>query len=44
MSAMAPKLGIRGTTRLYAIIGDPIAQVKSPGVYTTLFAERGIDV
>jgi shikimate dehydrogenase len=34
---------ITGATRLYAIIGDPIAQVRSPLVYTQAFAERGID-
>jgi shikimate 5-dehydrogenase len=27
-----------GATRLYGIIGDPIAQVKSPGVFTKSFA------
>jgi len=40
---MTAAVRIGGATRLYAIIGDPIAQVKSPGVYTMLFAERGID-
>jgi shikimate dehydrogenase len=34
---------ITGTTRLFAIIGDPIAQVRSPEVFAALFAERGID-
>jgi shikimate dehydrogenase len=34
---------ITGTTRLYAIIGDPIAQVRSPQVYTERFAATGID-
>ena len=37
----APK--IRGTTRLYAIIGDPIAQVRSPETFTESFAAAGID-
>jgi shikimate dehydrogenase len=34
---------ITGATRLYAIIGDPIAQVRSPEVFTARFAEAGID-
>ena len=29
---------INGATRLYAIVGDPIAQVKSPEVFSELFA------
>ncbi|WP_341909454.1 shikimate dehydrogenase [Polaromonas sp. YR568] len=32
-----------GATRLFVIVGDPIVQVKSPTVYTRLFAERGIN-
>lgn len=31
------------TRTLYAIIGDPIAQARSPEVFNKLFAERGID-
>jgi len=31
------------TRRLYAIIGDPIAQARSPTVFNARFAERGID-
>lgn len=34
---------ITGATRLYAIIGDPIAQVRSPEVFTERFATSGID-
>jgi len=34
---------ITGTTRLYAIIGDPIAQVRSPQLYTERFAAAGTD-
>ena len=34
---------IRGSTRLYAIIGDPIAQVRSPQVFTDRFSASGID-
>lgn len=36
-------LHIDGATRLFIIVGDPIVQVKSPTVYTRLFAERGIN-
>lgn len=36
-------LRISGTTHLYAIIGDPIAQVKSPEVFSALFVDAGID-
>lgn len=31
------------TRRLYAIIGDPISQARSPTVFNARFAERGID-
>ncbi len=34
---------LSGATRLYVIIGDPIAQVKAPGGMTAAFAERGHD-
>ena len=34
---------ITGKTRLYAIIGDPIAQVRSPQTFTERFAAMGID-
>jgi shikimate dehydrogenase len=32
-----------GATRLYPVVGDPIAQVKSPGGVTRAFAERGVN-
>ncbi len=32
-----------GETLLFPVIGDPVAQVRSPGVMTALFAERGCD-
>lgn len=35
--------GITGATRLYAILGDPVAQVGSPAAFNRLFAARGID-
>ena len=34
---------VTGTTRLYAIIGDPIAQVRSPQTFTERFAAEGFD-
>lgn len=34
---------ITGATRLYAIVGDPIVQVRSPQVFTPRFAADGID-
>ncbi|MEO5700811.1 MAG: shikimate dehydrogenase [Casimicrobiaceae bacterium] len=34
---------IGGATRLYAIVGDPIVQVKSPELYCTLFAAAGMN-
>jgi shikimate dehydrogenase len=38
----APELPIvDGATRLYGIIGDPIAQVGSPGLYTERFRAAG---
>ena len=40
---MTRPLSITGATRLYAIIGDPIAQVRSPQVFTERFAAMGGD-
>jgi shikimate dehydrogenase len=34
---------INGATRLYAIVGDPIAQVRSPEVFTESFAAAGLN-
>lgn len=34
---------VNGATRLYGIIGDPIAQVKSPEVFTARFRAAGIN-
>lgn len=36
-------LNLTGATRLNVIVGDPIAQVKSPGGMTAAFAARGHD-
>ena len=40
---MSETIGITGATRLYAIIGDPIAQVRSPEVFTARFAAENVD-
>jgi shikimate dehydrogenase len=40
---MSEAISISGATRLYAIVGDPIAQVRSPEVFTARFAADGID-
>jgi len=34
---------INGATRLYAIVGDPIAQARSPEAYSALFADAGMN-
>lgn len=34
---------IRGSTRLYPVIGSPVAQVLAPTLYNPLFTESGID-
>lgn len=39
----AAMIGLSGATRLHIILGDPIAQVKSPGGVTAAFARRGAD-
>ncbi|WP_293858200.1 shikimate dehydrogenase [uncultured Alsobacter sp.] len=36
-------LPLSGATRLFVIVGDPIAQVKSPGGITRGFVRRGVD-
>ena len=40
---MSHAVRISGATRLYAIIGDPIAQVRSPEVFSERFAATGVD-
>jgi shikimate dehydrogenase len=35
--------GITGSTRVFFILGDPVAQVRAPEVYNHLFREHGID-
>jgi shikimate dehydrogenase len=34
---------ITGTTRVYFILGDPVAQVRAPEVYNHLFERHGVD-
>jgi shikimate dehydrogenase len=34
---------ITGTTRVFFILGDPVAQVRAPEVYNHLFARHGVD-
>jgi shikimate dehydrogenase len=34
---------ITGTTRVFYILGDPVAQVRAPEVYNRLFQDHGID-
>jgi shikimate dehydrogenase len=36
-------LKITGTTRVFYILGDPVAQVRAPEVYNHLFQQHGID-
>jgi hypothetical protein len=38
-----PLIAINGATRLHAIVGDPIHQVKSPGGLTQAFAREGLN-
>lgn len=34
---------VQGTTRLYAVLGDPVAQVQAPALMNPVFAELNID-
>jgi shikimate dehydrogenase len=36
-------VNITGTTRVFYILGDPVAQVRAPEVYNHLFQRHGID-
>lgn len=36
-------MNITGTTRVFFILGDPVAQVRAPEVYNHLFTKHGID-
>ncbi len=35
--------GLSGATRIHLIVGDPVAQTKSPAGLTREFSARGID-
>ncbi len=34
---------ITGSTRVFFIVGDPVAQVRAPEVYNHLFDRHGVD-
>lgn len=34
---------IEGSTRVFAVLGDPVAQVQAPRVFNALFARYGVD-
>ena len=36
-------MNISGTTRVFVIVGDPVAQVRAPEVYNHLFQRHGVD-
>ena len=36
-------MSISGHTRVFMIVGDPVAQVKAPQVYNHLFQQHGVD-
>ena len=40
---MAPIQTVRGSTRMLVIVGDPIAQARSPEVLNAMLARRGCD-
>ena len=40
---MSGTIRLTGATRLYAIVGDPVVQVRSPEVFTARFAADGVD-
>lgn len=36
-------MNINGNTRVFFILGDPIAQVRAPELYNHLFTRHGVD-
>ena len=38
-----PAMHISGTTRVFLILGDPVAQVRAPETFNHLFARHGVD-
>ncbi len=43
-TGLKPGIEIGGATRIYPVIGDPIAQVQTPRLINPLFAEHGLDI
>jgi shikimate dehydrogenase len=43
MTAPAAARTVQGTTRLYAVLGDPVAQVQAPALMNPVLAELGVD-
>ncbi len=43
VQSSAPMPVIGGSTRLYAVLGHPVSQVRAPGMLNPLFAELGSD-
>lgn len=43
MTGHPPGKPIQGTTRLYAVLGDPVAQVQAPALMNPVLAELNID-
>ncbi|MEU3349629.1 shikimate dehydrogenase [Streptomyces sp. NPDC006700] len=37
------RTGLSGATRLYTVLGDPVAQVRAPGLINPLLADLGVD-
>ncbi|GAA3537501.1 shikimate dehydrogenase [Amycolatopsis ultiminotia] len=43
MTGTLPAVPISGTTRLYVVLGDPVAQVQSPALLNPIFAKLDLD-
>ncbi len=43
MTAVAPSLVITGETRLYAFLGHPVGQARTPHLINPMFRARGVD-
>ncbi|MEU9268769.1 hypothetical protein AB0E04_25415 [Streptomyces sp. NPDC048251] len=43
MTGHPPGTPLTGTTRLYAVLGDPAARVQAPTLMDPVFARPGID-
>jgi shikimate dehydrogenase len=40
---MSPSTAITGSTRIYGLVGDPLASAKSPALFNRLFIEQRVD-